>query len=47
MKVIHREGVYKNDGIWHKKGDKWEDDSLSVVGVGNVNFETHQMVFRL
>lgn len=25
-----------------QKGDKWEDDSLSVVGVGNVNFETHQ-----
>lgn len=47
MKVVCRKGVYRNDGIWYKKGDKWEADSLSVVGVGNVNFETHQKVYRL
>lgn len=45
MKVVHTEGVYEDDGKWHKKGDKWEDDSLSVVGVGNVNFETRQTGF--
>ena len=32
MKVIHTEGVYEDDSEWYKKGDKWEDDSLSVVG---------------
>lgn len=42
MKVIHTEGVYDEDTEWYKKGDKWEDDSLSVVGKGNINFETHQ-----
>ena len=42
MKVIHTEGVYDEDTKWYKKGDKWADDSLSVVGTGNINFETHQ-----
>ena len=45
MKVIHTEGVYDEDTKWYKKGEKWTDDSLSVVGTGNINFETHQTGF--
>lgn len=44
-KVIHTEGVYEDDTKWYKKGDKWEDDSVSIVGIGNINFETHQTGF--
>ncbi len=28
--------------IVHTKDDEYEDDSVSVVGKGNINFETHQ-----
>ena len=45
FKIIHTEGVYEEDTEWWKKGEKWEDDSLSVVGTGNINFETHQTGF--
>ena len=45
MKVIHTEGVYDDDTEWHKKGDKWEDDEVRVIGTGNTNFETHQTGF--
>lgn len=38
FKVVHEEGVYEDDSEWWKKGDKWEDDSVEVVGKGNVNF---------
>ncbi len=43
--VIHTEGIYENDTKYYKKGDKWEDDSVVVVGVGNINFETRQTGF--
>lgn len=42
IKVIHTEGVYNYDTEWHCKGDKWENDEVRVIGVGNINFETHQ-----
>ena len=45
FEVVHKEGVYEEDTKWWKKGDKWEDDSLKVIGTGNINFETHQTGF--
>jgi len=45
MKVIHIEGIYDEDTEWYEKGEKWTDDFLSVVGTGNINFETHQTRF--
>ena len=36
--VKHIEGVYEEDTEWWKKGDKWEDDVVEVVGTGNINF---------
>ena len=41
----HNEGVYEEDTEFHKKGEKWEDDSIHVIGKGNVNFETAQTGF--
>ena len=38
----HIEGEYDEDGYNYKKGDKWEDDVISVVGEGNINFYTIQ-----
>lgn len=38
----HIEGEYDKDTFNYKKGDKWEDDVISVVGEGNVNFHTIQ-----
>lgn len=38
FKVVHTEGIFEDDSRWHKKGDKWEDDSVQVVGTGNINF---------
>jgi hypothetical protein len=32
--VVHTEGEYKDDSSYHKKGDKWEDFSVEVVGHG-------------
>lgn len=45
FEVVHTEGVYEDTTEWHKKGDKWEDDSLIVVGKGNINFRTTQTGF--
>lgn len=42
FEIIHTEGVCEDDSKFHNKGDKWEDDQVSVVGKGNINFETHQ-----
>jgi len=38
----HHEGVYEDTTEWHKKGDTWEEDTIHVVGKGNVNFITKQ-----
>lgn len=47
--VEHKEGVYKDTTEYHKKGDKWEDFSVHVVGHGvdkktgePINFYTSQ-----
>lgn len=45
FEVIHTEGIYEKDTKWHKKGDKWKDDSVRVVGKGNVNFVGRQTGF--
>lgn len=45
IKVVHTEGIYEEDSEYWKKGDKWEDDSVRVVGKGNINFETRQTGF--
>lgn len=41
----HNEGVYEDETEWHKKGEKWEEDSIHVIGKGNINFETTQTGF--
>lgn len=45
FEIVHTEGVYEDDTEFHSKGDRWEDDSVSVVGKGNINFETRQTGF--
>lgn len=45
FEIIHTEGVYEDDTEFHSKGDRWEDDSVIVVGRGNINFETRQTGF--
>lgn len=45
FEIVHTEGVYEDDTEFHRKGEKWEDDSVSVVGRGNVNFKTVQTGF--
>lgn len=45
FEVIHTEGVYEDDTEFHSKEDRWEDDSVIVVGRGNINFETRQTGF--
>lgn len=45
FEIIHTEGVYEDDTEFHSKGDRWEDDSVSVIGRGNINFETRQTGF--
>lgn len=45
FEVHHHEGIYEDDTSWHKKGEKWEDDSVHVVGKGNINFITEQTGF--
>lgn len=43
FEVVHEEGVYEEDTEWGaKKGDKWENDSVRVIGKGNINFFTLQ-----
>lgn len=38
FEVAHIEGFYEEDIGSKKKGDKWEEDCVKVVGKGNVNF---------
>lgn len=45
FEIIHTEGVYEEDTRFYNKGEKWEDDSVSVIGRGNINFETKQTGF--
>lgn len=45
FKIVHEEGVYDEDTPWHKKGEKWKEDSVEVVGTGNVNFIGKQTGF--
>lgn len=45
FEIVHTEGVYENDTEFHNKGDRWEDDSVCVIGKGNINFETRQTGF--
>ena len=45
FEVRHHEGVWETDGVRHKKGDKWEDDEVVVIGKGNVNFIGKQTGF--
>ncbi len=45
FEIVHTEGIYEDDTKFHSKGEKWEDDSVSVVGKGNINFETRQAGF--
>lgn len=32
--VAHTEGTYEQDSEYHKKGDKWEDYSVEIIGRG-------------
>lgn len=32
--VVHEEGIYEDTTSWYKKGGRWEDDSLQVIGKG-------------
>ncbi|RHM40420.1 hypothetical protein DWZ70_02785 [Mediterraneibacter gnavus] len=45
FEIIHTEGIYEDDTKFYSKGEKWEDNSVSVVGRGNINFETKQTGF--
>lgn len=45
FEVIHTEGLYEEDTFWCKKGEKWEDDSIQVIGRGNINFVGMQTGF--
>lgn len=47
FEVIHKEGTYtKKDEEFYegviKAGDKWEDDSVHIIGKGNINFFSSQ-----
>lgn len=45
FEIVHTEGVYEDGTKFYSKGEKWEDDSVSVIGRGNINFETRQTGF--
>lgn len=45
FEIIHTEGIWEDDTEFHSKGGRWEDDSVSVIGRGNINFETRQTGF--
>ena len=36
------EGIYEENTEYWKKGEKWEERTLEVVGTGNINFFTRQ-----
>lgn len=38
----HNTGIYESTTEYHKKGDTWENDSIHVLGSGNINFITMQ-----
>lgn len=42
FEVKHITGVYEDTTQWWNKGDVWEDDVVTVIGNGNVNFYTVQ-----
>lgn len=42
FEIVESSGVYEEDTEWYKKGEEWTDTEVSVVGKGNINFETHQ-----
>lgn len=42
FEILESSGVYEEDTEWYKKGEEWTDTEVSVVGKGNINFETHQ-----
>lgn len=41
--IVHETGEYEEDTQWWKKGDKWEDDAVVVVGDG-VNKDTGETI---
>lgn len=45
--IVKRDsGVYDDDSFYHKKGDKWEDYSVEVVGTG-INKKTNEPIHFL
>lgn len=42
LELVETEGVYEEDTEYHKKGDKWHDQEVKVIGRGNINFESSQ-----
>ena len=42
FEIVETSGVYEEDTEWYKKGEEWTDREVSVIGKGNINFETHQ-----
>ena len=40
---VHTEGVYTEDSKYWHAGDKWEDDSVQVIGVG-INKQTGEPI---
>lgn len=45
--IVKRDsGVYDDDSVYHKKGDKWEDYSVEVVGTG-INKKTNEPIHFL
>lgn len=45
FEVVHTEGEYEEDTEYWNKGDKWEVDSVQVIGKGNINFVGKQTGF--
>ena len=45
FEIIETEGIHEEDTEFWKKGDRWVDRSVSVVGKGNINFYTQQTGF--
>lgn len=45
FEIEHTEGEYEDNSEYHKKGDKWSNDTVHVIGKGNINFITNQTGF--
>lgn len=43
FETVREKGIWKDDDLNHKKGDKWKNSYVSIVGNGNVNFYTRQI----